>query len=115
VTALASRNTWRKLDSKRSKNWFMRCSSGRFQTPKRHPPSPAPCRVALGKLQATPSPYAALLYQRRIAGLGDLVEQAEDAGFDELDQAFKHLRLAGEMPVERSLRSPLSALPRRLW
>ncbi|MCY1310850.1 hypothetical protein D9M70_610870 [compost metagenome] len=32
-------------------------------------------------------------------GGGDLVHQREDAGFDEFDQPFEHLRLAGEMPV----------------
>ena len=33
--------------------------------------------------------------------LGDLVDQGEDAGLDELDQAFEHLRLAGEVAVKR--------------
>jgi hypothetical protein len=33
----------------------------------------------------------------------DLVDQAEDALLDELDQAFEHLRLAGEVPVQGGL------------
>jgi hypothetical protein len=31
---------------------------------------------------------------------GDLVDEGEDALLDELDQAFEHLRLAGEMAVQ---------------
>jgi hypothetical protein len=36
--------------------------------------------------------------------LGDLVDQAEDARLDELDQALEHLRLAGEVAVQRRFR-----------
>ena len=35
---------------------------------------------------------------------GDLVDQREQRGLDELDQTLEHLRLAREMPVERGLR-----------
>ncbi|KAG1386458.1 hypothetical protein G6F60_014469 [Rhizopus arrhizus] len=37
-------------------------------------------------------------------GDGNLVHQRENAGFDEFDQPFEHLRLAGEVPVERGFR-----------
>ncbi|MOA23716.1 hypothetical protein D3C78_1443550 [compost metagenome] len=37
-------------------------------------------------------------------GDGDLVHQREDAGLDEFDQPFEHLRLAGEVPVQRGFR-----------
>ena len=36
---------------------------------------------------------------------GNPVDDAEEAGFDEFDQAFEHLRLAGEVPVERGFRA----------
>src|SRR6185295_8563248 len=51
-------------------------------------------------------------HDHRLLGLGravfrlglDLVHEREHRRFDELDQTLEHLRLAGEMPVERSLR-----------
>jgi hypothetical protein len=42
--------------------------------------------------------------QRRVGvAFGDLVDQREDALLDELDEPFEHLRLAGEMAVQRGL------------
>ncbi len=35
--------------------------------------------------------------------LGDAVGEREHGGLDELDQPFVHLRLGGEVPVERGL------------
>ena len=43
-----------------------------------------------------------LLHRVLLLGL-DLVDQAEDGLLDELDQALEHLRLAGEVAVERGL------------
>ena len=64
---------------------------------------PRHARVALGKLQQHCHHVTRFLH-RSVVALGNLVEQTEDAGFNELDKAFKHLRLAGEMPVQRRLR-----------
>ena len=40
---------------------------------------------------------------RGLLAFGDMVDQGEHRLLDELDQALEHLRLAGEMPVERGL------------
>jgi hypothetical protein len=42
----------------------------------------------------------ARLRQAVAVAVGDLVNQAEHALLDELDQSLEHLRLAGEMPVQ---------------
>lgn len=57
-------------------------------------------RIALGKLQQH-GEHAAQFVRRFVRSLGDLIEQTEHTGFDEFDQALEHLRLAGEMAVER--------------
>ena len=36
-----------------------------------------------------------------LLALGDLIDEAKHGFFDELDQAFKHLRLAGKVAVQR--------------
>ena len=47
--------------------------------------------------------------------LGDLVDQREDALLDELDQAFEHLRLAGEVAVQRRFADVEPAPPGPRW
>jgi hypothetical protein len=54
--------------------------------------------VGLSKIEQHADHRSYLLQTRRFLG-ADLVDQAENRGFDELDQPFKHLSLAGEVPV----------------
>ncbi|BDC26069.1 hypothetical protein NB2BOR_A03600 [Bordetella parapertussis] len=58
--------------------------------------------IALGERQQHGDGLARLAHAIGL-GDGDLVDHREDAGFDELDQPFEHLRLAGEMAVQGGL------------
>ena len=61
---------------------------------------PGHARIFFPKLQHQGDDAGGFLHRVGVA-LHDLIDQGEDAAFDELDQAFKHLRLAGEVAVQR--------------
>jgi len=63
---------------------------------------PAHARVLLGELQHRRDDASDLRSWIGFA-LDDLVGQREQAVFDEADEALEHLRLAGEVTVERGL------------
>ena len=60
-------------------------------------------RIALGKIEQHGDDVAQLPLAIFLRG-GDLVDEPENGGFDELDQALEHLGLACKVPIERRLR-----------
>ena len=63
---------------------------------------PRHARVFFGELEHQ-GDYFAQAHSMVGFALDDLVDQREDRLLDELDQAFKHLRLAGKVTVQRRL------------